>query len=104
MKVRLRGEALEMALIRSNKSQNWLAEKLGVRQGTISNYIRKKSSVSSRVRERMLSVFTDFSFDDLFIIEKPEHISAKETKPGNGKDATYQKPTDPGLDVYEPYY
>jgi len=100
MKVKMRAEVLEMALIRSNKSQGWLAEKLGVTRATISNYLRKESSVSPRVRERMLSVFTDFSFDDLFIIEKEGN---KEIRPGNGKDnetyacdfcgTTFQEPT-----------
>ena len=69
VKVRLKTDALQLRLARQNKSQNWLARKMEMSSGYLSQLTTGVRRPSPKMRTRFLRVFRDASFDDLFYIE-----------------------------------
>ncbi len=68
IRTRLKGAELSRLLARKNKSQNWLAMRIGVTSGYLSQLICGIRFPSGSVRERLQAEFMDASFDDLFEI------------------------------------
>ena len=71
MKVRvmLRTNVIRERLIRKCKTQSWLAERLSVSTGYISQLLDGTRNPSSIIRQRFLDTFQDCEFDDLFVIK-----------------------------------
>ena len=75
--VHLRRQPIEEFLARRNLSQGWLALKLNISSGYLSQLLDGSRCPSPRTRERFLAVLGDFEFDDLFEIRRPpaEHTN-----------------------------
>ncbi len=69
LKVRLKKEALEVAIIRRNLSQNRLAMDLHISPSYFSQIVRGERAISAYMRQRLLDYFEGSKFDDLFVIE-----------------------------------
>jgi len=74
MKVYLKSKNLKEILIRKNKSQNWLAYRLEVSSGYMSQLMDGSRIPSPKLRERMMNILIEYKFDDLFIIKEGEEI------------------------------
>jgi transcriptional regulator with XRE-family HTH domain len=70
VKVGIRREAFDIAITRRNLSQKRLAERLLISRSYLSEIIRGKRRPSAAMRERLLAYFQEYTFDDLFIIER----------------------------------
>jgi len=70
MKVYLRKDQIQEILIRKNKSQNWLAHKLEISSGYISQLLDGSRSPSPGLREKLMNLLPEHDFDDLFRIEE----------------------------------
>ncbi|MFC2040964.1 helix-turn-helix transcriptional regulator [Chloroflexota bacterium] len=70
VRVGLKREAFEVAITRRNLSQKGLAERLHISRSYLSEIVRGKRKPSAAMRERFLEYFREYTFDDLFIIEK----------------------------------
>ena len=70
--VRLKTQALWCRLDELSRSQNWLAEEIGISKSYLSFLIRKGKAPSGRVRRRMMEALDPHGFDDLFLIEHPD--------------------------------
>ena len=68
VKVFLKADSVEKLLAKKNLSQNWLALKMGISSGYISQLIKGERCPSPKIREKMLNLFKDKKFDDLFYI------------------------------------
>ncbi len=68
VKVTLKRQAVASILARKNKSQNWLAGRLGISSGYMSQLLNGERAPSPRMRDRILEYFESMSFDDLFSI------------------------------------
>ena len=68
-KVQLRSMVIRERLIRKCKSQNWLAERLDVSTGYVSQLMDGSRNPSPIVRQKFLDAFPDCEFDDLFVIK-----------------------------------
>ena len=68
-KVTLKADHLRKILARKNKSQNWLAYRMEISSGYISQLINGARYPSPRMRERFLQALEGTTFDDLFEIE-----------------------------------
>lgn len=66
--VRLKGYIILDILARKSLSQNWLAAKLGVSSGYMSQLLSGKRSPSPKVRRRILEYLPDKEFEELFDI------------------------------------
>ncbi|MFZ5801647.1 MAG: XRE family transcriptional regulator [Candidatus Omnitrophota bacterium] len=72
MKVLLKAKDIKKRLIRKNKSQNWLAYRLEVSSGYMSQLMDGSRSPSPKLRERIMNQFPESGFDDLFVIKGKE--------------------------------
>lgn len=73
VKVVLRAADLQRLLAKMNKSQNWLAFRMQISSGYMSQLMSGQRRPSPRMREKFLSALQEFQecgFDDLFRIEK----------------------------------
>ena len=70
MQVQVKTKIVRKKLIRKNMSQNWLAIKIGVSSGYMSQLMDGSRHPSPDVRRRFLDVFPECSFDDLFVIRE----------------------------------
>ena len=70
VKVLLRAGVVKERLIRKCRSQNWLAIRLGVSSGYISQLMDGCRNPSPALRQRFLDAFPECEFDDLFQIIK----------------------------------
>jgi transcriptional regulator with XRE-family HTH domain len=68
MKVLLKAEDIKKLLIRKNKSQNWLAHRLELTSGYMSQLLNCSRSPSPKLREKLMKQFPKSGFDDLFVI------------------------------------
>lgn len=68
MKTLLKNKALNLYLTKKNKSQNWLAYRLELSSGYMSQLMDGSRHPSPKLRERIMNVLPDLSFDDLFLI------------------------------------
>lgn len=69
MKVFLKSKEVKKRLILKNKSQNWLANRLEISSGYISQLMDGSRNPSPRLRRKILSTFPKSKFDDLFEIK-----------------------------------
>ena len=69
MKVFLKRKDIKEKLIRKCKSQNWLAYRLKVSSGYMSQLMDGSRNPSPKLREKIMKVFSDCNFDDLFFIK-----------------------------------
>jgi transcriptional regulator with XRE-family HTH domain len=72
-KVSLNRPNLEAGIIRHNLSRKELARELGVTRCYLTSIIYGAKEPSAAIRTRMLQYFSEYSFDDLFILEKKSH-------------------------------
>lgn len=68
MKVMIKKGSLQKALLKKNKSQNWLAQHLQISSGYMSQLMNGARHPSGELRERLLLYFEGAEFDDLFEI------------------------------------
>ena len=73
VRVGLKKEAFEVAITRRNLSQKGLAERLHISRSYLSEIVRGKRNPSAAMRERFLEYFREYTFDDLFVIEKGDN-------------------------------
>lgn len=71
----LRSKEIKKILIRKNKSQNWLAHRLEISSGYMSQLMDGSRNPSPNLRERIMNNLPEQKFDDLFLIKEA----------GNGK-------------------
>lgn len=69
MKVCLRTKFVRRKLGRKCLSQNWLALRAGVSSGYMSQVMNGSRHPSPKLRQRLLDIFPECQFDDLFIIK-----------------------------------
>jgi hypothetical protein len=69
MKVHLRNKEIKKILIRKNKSQNWLAHRLEISTGYMSQLMDGSRHPSPPLRERIMNNLPEYKFDDLFQIQ-----------------------------------
>ena len=67
--VRLDAAALWKRLALLNRSQSWLARKIGISPGYLSMLVNAERAPSGRVRERMQQALGVDGFNDLFRLE-----------------------------------
>ena len=70
--VRLDTAALWRRLALLNRSQNWLAGKIGVSPSYVSMLVNGERSPSGRIRRRMLKALGVTNFEDLFNMEETD--------------------------------
>lgn len=68
-KAYLRSEKIQEYLLRKNKSQNWLAKRLQITSGYMSELVNGKKCASPVVREKLIKHLAISDFDDLFEIK-----------------------------------
>lgn len=68
VKVALKTKDLQTILAKKNKSQNWLAYRMEVSSGYMSQLMSGERRPSPRMREKFLSALPECKFDDLFEI------------------------------------
>jgi transcriptional regulator with XRE-family HTH domain len=73
MKVYLRSREIKKILIRKNKSQNWLAHRLEVSSGYMSQLMDGSRNPSPVLRERIMNNLPEHKFDDLFLIKEAKN-------------------------------
>lgn len=69
IKVKLRGEQVQMILARKNLSQNWLAQRIGTSSGYMSQLMNGKRCPSPQMRQTIQEVLKEPEFDKLFCME-----------------------------------
>lgn len=72
MIVGLKAKVVRKKLARKSLSQNWLAMRAGVSSGYMSQVMNGSRNPSPKFRQRLLDVFPECQFDDLFIIKENE--------------------------------
>ncbi|MCK5602447.1 helix-turn-helix transcriptional regulator [Candidatus Pacearchaeota archaeon] len=70
MRIYLKNKALHSQLIKKNLSQNWAAQKLGISTGYMSQLMRGGRNPSPGLRKRVMELFIESDFDDLFEIRE----------------------------------
>jgi len=71
--VKLNKASVLRAIARRNMSQNMLAIRVGSSSGYISQIMCGTRNPSPRMREKLQSVLSPLTFDDIFIIEESEN-------------------------------
>ena len=69
--VRLRSQALWDRLARLQRSQNWLADELGIGRSYLSRLLSRGQAPSGEVRRRMQQVLGVEDFYEFFYFERP---------------------------------
>lgn len=69
--VRLRSQALWDRLALLHRSQNWLADELGISRSHLSRLVNGDRATSGGLRRRMQRVLEVEDFHELFVIERP---------------------------------
>ncbi|MDE2843632.1 MAG: helix-turn-helix transcriptional regulator [Chloroflexota bacterium] len=69
--VRLRPQALWDRLALLHRSQNWLADELGISRSHLSRLVNGERATSGSLRRRMQRVLEVEDFYELFVIERP---------------------------------
>lgn len=80
MKTRLNSHTISEILARKNQSQNWLAKQVETTSGYLSQLISGFRSPSPKMRQKILNVFNDCKFDDLFTLETNKHVGKRPIK------------------------
>ena len=68
----LRSQVLWDRLALLHRSQNWLADELGISRSHLSRLVNRERATSGRLRRRMQRVLGVEDFNELFFIEHPE--------------------------------
>ena len=66
IKAQLNAKTIRRILARKNLSQNWLAGRIGASSGYMSQMMSGVRNPSPEMRETIMQVLKDYSFDDLF--------------------------------------
>ncbi len=66
--VALRKKRIKLQLALKNKSQNWCARRLGICSGYMSQLICGQRNPSPALRERIMKLFPECSYADLFVM------------------------------------
>ena len=66
-------QALWDSLALLHRSQNWLADELGIRRSHLSRLVNGERATSGRLRIKMQRVLGVEDFHELFFIEHPGH-------------------------------
>ncbi len=66
LKAQLNAKIIRRILARKNLSQNWLAGRIGASSGYMSQMMSGVRNPSPEMRETIMQVLKDYSFDDLF--------------------------------------
>ncbi len=69
-KARLRRENIEMLLMKTNRSQNWLACKLMISSWYLSQWMSGQRYPSPKMRHRIMCLLKGYKWDYLFEIVK----------------------------------
>ena len=69
VKVALKAQGLLKILAKKNKSQNWLAFRMQISSGYMSQLMTGMRHPSPKMREKMLTALPNHTFDELFRIE-----------------------------------
>ena len=69
--VRLRPQALWDRLARLHRSQNWLADELGISRSHLSRLVNRERCPAGSLRRRMQEVLGVENFHELFDFEHP---------------------------------
>ena len=69
--VRLRPQALWDRLALLHRSQNWLADQLGISRSHLSRLVNGERATSGGLRRRMQRVLEVEDFHELFVIQRP---------------------------------
>ena len=72
IRVKLNRTAFEVALSRQNLSHRNLAAMIGFSRSHVSHIVNGRREPSPNLRRAILEQLPDYTFDDLFIIEKSE--------------------------------
>lgn len=67
----LKPQALWDRLALMHRSQNWLADELGISRSHLSRLVKRERAASGRVRRRMQRVLGVEDFHELFFIGRP---------------------------------
>lgn len=70
MKVELKSRFIKLKLVRENLSQNQFASKAEVTSGYMSQLMDGSRHPSPKLRQRLMDVFPECEFDDLFLIKE----------------------------------
>ncbi|MFH0703204.1 MAG: helix-turn-helix transcriptional regulator [bacterium] len=70
MKISLRKKRIKYYLALKNKSQNWLAGRLGISKSYLSQLLSSKRKPSPELRTFIMDFFPEASYQDLFEIEE----------------------------------
>lgn len=69
--VRLRSQALWDRLALLHRSQNWLADQMGISRSYLSILVNRGRAPSGRMRRRMMRLLGIEDFNELFYFERP---------------------------------
>ena len=69
--IRLRSQVIWDCLARMKRSQNWLADQLGISRSHLSMLVNQGRAPSGRLRNRMLRFLGLRDFNELFYFEHP---------------------------------
>jgi transcriptional regulator with XRE-family HTH domain len=72
MIVCLKKKVVRRKLARKSLSQNWLALRTGISSGYMSQVMNGSRHPSPKLRQRLLDIFPECQFDDLFLIRETE--------------------------------
>lgn len=70
--VRLDARSLWKRLALLNRSQNWLAQEIGISSGYMSKLVTAGRAPSGRIRQRMLKALGIEDFNELFRLDEEE--------------------------------
>ena len=68
-KVLLRSDKIEQYLIEKNRSQSWLASRIGISRGYMSQLISRQRCASPELRQNMMKTLSISDFDEIFEIK-----------------------------------
>ena len=70
MKVELKASAIWMMLARQNRTQKWLAERVGTTNSYLSQLMSGKRRPSAEFREKLMEAMNVQDFDEIFIVQE----------------------------------
>ena len=70
--IRLRSQVLWDLLARMKRSQNWLADQLGISRSHLSMLVNQGRAPSGKLRNRMMRFLGVEDFYELFYVEYPD--------------------------------
>ena len=70
--IRLRSQVLWDLLARMKRSQNWLADQLGISRSHLSMLVNQGRAPSGKLRNRMMRFLGVEDFNELFYVDHPD--------------------------------